>query len=72
MNVYAQWTERKKLSQYQSFYDKLTSSVISLIPYETKLKTLVQEYIIKGDYPENVSVDDLIQCADNLKQYFSR
>ena len=53
----------------QPFYDQLTSSMVSLIPYKTKLNTLVQEYIIKGGYPENVFVDDLIQCADNLKQY---
>ena len=53
----------------KSFYDELTSSRTLLIPYETKIKTLVQEYLIKGGYPENVSIDDLIQCADNLKQY---
>lgn len=53
----------------QFFYDELISSQTSLIPYETRIKTLVQEYLIKGGYPENVSIDDLVQCADNLKQY---
>ncbi len=53
----------------QPFYDELISSKTLLIPYETRIKTLVQEYLIKGGYPENVLIDDLVQCADNLKQY---
>lgn len=53
----------------QLFFEELTSSNKLLIPYETRIKTLVQEYLIKGGYPQNVSIDDLVQCADNLKQY---
>ena len=53
----------------QLFFEELTSSNKLLIPYETRIKTLVQEYLIKGGYPQNVGIDDLIQCADNLKQY---
>ena len=53
----------------QLFFDKLDSSNKMLIPYETGIKTLVQEYLIKGGYPQNVGIDDLVQCADNLKQY---
>ena len=53
----------------QLFIEELTSSNKLLIPYETRIKTLVQEYLIKGGYPQNVGIDDLVQCADNLKQY---
>lgn len=53
----------------QPFYDELISTRTSLIPYETKINVLIQEYLIKGGYPENISIDDLVQCADNLKQY---
>lgn len=53
----------------QPFYDELKLSQTSLIAHETRIKTLVQEYLIKGGYPENVSIDDLVECADNLKQY---
>ena len=53
----------------QLFFEELTSSNKLLIPYETRIKTLVQEYLIKGGYPQNVGIDDLVQCADNLKQY---
>ena len=58
-----------KKQNNQLFFEELTSSNKLLIPYETRIKTLVQEYLIKGGYPQNAGIDDLVQCADNLKQY---
>lgn len=53
----------------QIFYDELTSSKTKLIPFESKIQVLLQQYLIKGGYPQNIANDDLIECSDNLKQY---
>ncbi len=51
------------------FYDGLNEAKLALIPYEAKIHVFLQEYLIKGGYPENVTKDDLVECSDNLKQY---
>ena len=51
------------------FFDELDNSSKILLPYNNKIQVYLQEYLIKGGYPENISIDDLVVCGDNLKQY---
>lgn len=62
---------KKSITEHdaQIFYDELNSSKTNLIPYEVKIQVLLQQYLIKGGYPQNIANDDLIECSDNLKQY---
>lgn len=47
-------------------HDKLMRIKTELIVHEPRMCILLEEYMIKGGYPENVLNDDLHQCADNL------
>lgn len=51
------------------FFDELVNSSKILLPHNNKIQVYLQEYLIKGGYPENISIDDLVVCGDNLKQY---
>lgn len=51
------------------FYDALSRSYNDLISHEGTLNSLLQEYLIKGGYPENVGIDDLVICGTNLRHY---
>ncbi len=51
------------------FFDELDNSSKLLLPHESELHVYLQEYLIKGGYPQNVAIDDLVVCGDNLKQY---
>ena len=50
-------------------YDELKHAKTALIAYEPKIRIFLEEYMIKGGYPENVLNDDMYQCADNLKTH---
>lgn len=65
---------RKSIEEQDNkfFFKKLESINTLLIPHEIKIKTLIEEYLVKGGYTQNVNVDDLSLCNDNLRQYLNQ
>ena len=53
------------------FYDRLTQIKRNLLPYENAIKAMLDEYIIRGGYPENVLISDAMTCAENLRSYLN-
>jgi len=53
----------------QIFYSVINNAQKTLIADENKFLTWLNEYLIKGGYPENVGIDDLTTCGENLRQY---
>jgi len=53
----------------QIFYKALQEEKIKLIPHENEIKILLDEYFLKGGYPENIPISDLTICGENLRQY---
>lgn len=51
------------------FFERLEESNTKLLPYKTKMQTYLNEYLIKGGYPENININDLAVCGDNLRTY---
>ncbi|MFN3654094.1 MAG: ATP-binding protein, partial [Candidatus Nitrosotenuis sp.] len=51
------------------FFERLEETAKELSPYKTKIQTYLNEYLIKGGYPENISINDLTLCGDNLRTY---
>lgn len=50
-------------------YDKLVLVKDAMLPHVNAVKTILDEYLIKGGYPENVHVDNMTVCADVLATY---
>ncbi|MCG8530067.1 MAG: AAA family ATPase [Desulfovibrionales bacterium] len=55
----------------RALYDGLVLAKNELLPHENAIRALLDEYMIKGGYPENVPIDDMTACADNLSAYLS-
>jgi predicted AAA+ superfamily ATPase len=51
------------------FFERLEETAKKLSPYQTKIQTYLNEYLIKGGYPENICINDLTLCGDNLRTY---
>lgn len=51
------------------FFSTLQTIFSESTAYHDKLKVHLQQYLIKGGYPENAGIDDLVICGDNLRQY---
>lgn len=58
-----------KVKDHNILYNELVHIKTELIPHESRIRIILEEYMLKGGYPENVLNDDLYQCADNLNTY---
>jgi predicted AAA+ superfamily ATPase len=56
-------------SNPNKFFERLEDTAKRLSPYKTKIQTYLNEYLIKGGYPENININDLTVCGDNLRTY---
>lgn len=50
-------------------FEELQQTANKLSPHKIKIQTYLNEYLIKGGYPENIHINDLTLCADNLRTY---
>ena len=62
---------KKSITQNDAtkFYQALHIASTILLPYRDRIQVLLQEYLIKGGYPENVTIDDLTIAGENLREY---
>ena len=60
-----------KAKDIRVLYDELVLAKNKILPYENIVKTMLDEYIIKGGYPENMHIDDVTICAGNLSTYLN-
>jgi len=51
------------------FHNEADLAIKELTPYQDRIVALLQEYFIKGGYPENAGIDDLTTCGENLREY---
>ncbi len=51
------------------FFGMLQKISNESIAQQDKLHVHLQQYLIKGGYPENAGIDDLTVCAENLREY---
>jgi predicted AAA+ superfamily ATPase len=51
------------------FFEILQAISNESVAQQDKLHVHLQQYLIKGGYPENAGIDDLIVCGENLREY---
>lgn len=53
----------------ESFYNIISTSLKALLPFRDNILVRLNEYLIKGGYPETASIDDLISAAQYIGNY---
>ncbi len=53
------------------FYDSVKAVAKDLAPLKDKILVYLNQYLIKGGYPEIAKIDDTSECTQNLRNYLN-